>query len=347
MTLPDPEVDALYFDGRSSRARAVRLSLVDGELLLRGEGVERREALTVLRLSEPLGGSPRLISFPDGAHCEVSDDAVFRGLLAQSGHRDAAVVRWQFSRTAVLASLIALAACLVLVHEWLLPKLARQVAEGVPEALSLRLSDDTLAVLDVNVFTPSSLPAARQQALTARVLALAQPDAPAVRPQLVFRRGGRMGANALALPSGLIVVTDELVALARNDDEILGVLAHEIGHVSQRHGLRLAVESSAIGLFAAWYLGDVSTLLAGGPAALSQAHYSRRFEREADEFAVRLMSANGVSPAALANMLERMEAPTGVVQGAAPQGSTPHPAPRDYFSTHPLTEERIRYLRGP
>ncbi|MCK6392277.1 M48 family metallopeptidase [Zoogloea sp.] len=347
MNSPDLEVDALYFDGRSSRARAVRLSLADGELVLRGEGLERREALKALRLSEPLGRSPRLITFPDGAHCEVPDDATFRGLLARSGHRDASVVRWQFSRTAVLASLVVLVACLVLAHEWLLPRLAGRVAEGVPEALTERLSDEALAMLDVNVLTQSRLPAARQQALTERVLTLAQPDVPTVRPQLVFRRGGRMGANALALPSGLIVVTDELVALARNDEEILGVLAHEIGHVSRRHGLRLAIESSAIGLFAAWYLGDLSTLMAGVPAALAQAHYSRRFEREADEFAARLMGANGISPGVLANILERMEAPAAAGQGGRPEGAEPRPAPSDYFSTHPLTEERIRYLRGP
>lgn len=347
MSSPEPEVDALYFDGRSSRVRAVRLSLAEGQLVLRGEGLERREALAVLRLSEPLGRSPRLITFPDGAHCEVPDDAVFRGLLARSGYRDASVVRWQFSRTAVLASLAALAACLVLAHQWLLPQLARRVAEGVPEALTARLSDEALAMLDVNVFTPSRLPVARQQALTERVLALGQPDTPTVRPHLVFRRGGLMGANALALPSGLIVVTDELVALARSDDEILGVLAHEIGHVSQRHGLRLAIESSAVGLFAAWYLGDLSTLMAGVPAALAQAHYSRRFEREADESAARLMGANGISPAALANILERMEVPADVGRGGGPEGVKPHPAPAGYFSTHPLTEERIRYLRGP
>ncbi|MDD2988722.1 MAG: M48 family metallopeptidase [Zoogloea sp.] len=346
MTSPDQGVDALYFDGRSSRARAVKLSLADGELVLRGEDVERHVALAVLRLSEPLGRAPRLITFPDGAHCELPDDDVFRGLLLESGQRNAAVVRWQFSRTAVLVSLLVLVAGLWAVHEWLLPQLARRLAEGVPEALTERLSDETLEMLDVNVFSPSSLPAARQQALTKRVLALAQPDAPAVRPQLAFRRGGRMGANALALPSGLIVVTDELVMLARNDEEILGVLAHELGHVSRRHGLRLAIESSAIGLFAAWYIGDVSALMAGVPAALSQARYSRRFEREADTFAARLMGANGISPAALANILERMEMPASVGQEGGSEAAKPRRTPSDYFSTHPLTEERIRYLRG-
>ena len=346
MESPDPAVSALYFNGRSSRASPVSLSVANGELVLRGDDVERRDALAELRLSEPLGRSPRLISFPDGAHCEVPDDASFRVMLARSGHRDAHVVRWQFAPTAVLASLVALAACLVLAHEWLLPRVARQVVARVPAELAKRVSDETIAMLDANVFGPSQLPLARQQALSARLANLKQADGPVVLPQLLFRHGRSMGANALALPSGLIVVTDELVALARNDEEILGVLAHEMGHVSQRHGLRLAIESSAVGVFAAWYIGDVSALLAGVPAALSQARYSRRFEREADDHAARLMTDNGMSAGHLADILERMEAPAGAGQGADRDGVASASSPTDYFSTHPLTDERIRHLRA-
>lgn len=345
METPDRTVAALYFDGRSSRACPVMLSVADGELVLCGEYVERRDALAVLRLSEPLGRSPRLITFPDGAHCEVPDDASFRAMLARSGHRDAPVVRWQFSPTAVLASLAALAACLVWAHEWLLPRVAWQLAESVPAELVRRVSDDTLAMLDANVFGPSQLPTARQQALSVRLAALKQADGAVVHPQLLFRHGRRMGANAVALPSGLIVVTDELVALAHNDEEILGVLAHEIGHVSQRHGLRLVIESSAVGLFAAWYIGDVSALLTGVPAALSQARYSRGFEREADEHAARLMKDNGMSAGRLADILERMEAPAGTGQGSGRDGAASTSSPTDYFSTHPHTDERIRHLR--
>ena len=49
--------------------------------------------------------------------------------------------------------------------------------------------------------------------------------------QLEFRHGGYIDANAFALPSGIIVMTDELVELAKSDDELISVLAHEIGHV--------------------------------------------------------------------------------------------------------------------
>ena len=54
---------------------------------------------------------------------------------------------------------------------------------------------------------------------------------------LLFRDGGKFGANAFALPSGKIIVTDQLASLL-NDEQIVGVLAHELGHVVYRHGMR-------------------------------------------------------------------------------------------------------------
>ena len=57
---------------------------------------------------------------------------------------------------------------------------------------------------------------------------------------------------------GTVLVTDELVELAKNDDEIISVLAHEIGHLQRRHALRMALESSAIAVLASAYLGDVT-----------------------------------------------------------------------------------------
>ena len=66
---------------------------------------------------------------------------------------------------------------------------------------------------------------------TAAFKKLAFPEATRQPYTLVFRKSDAIGANAMALPSGTIVVTDGLVTLAEDDREILGVLAHEAGHV--------------------------------------------------------------------------------------------------------------------
>ena len=134
-------------------------------------------------------------------------------------------------------------------------------------------------------------------------------------------------------------MTDELVALAKDDKEIYGVLSHELGHLEKRHSLRQLLQSTVVGLVVSWYIGDVSSLLASAPAAILEARYSRDFEREADSFGAAMMRANGLSPGYLANMLERLE------QAHRGDEKTTKNESNDYFSTHPGTQERIRVLR--
>lgn len=336
------EVPAAYYDGSSSRCRAVRLSMAAGRFHVCGEGVEREGALETLRVSERLGSAPRVITFADGAHCEVHDLAGLGQLLEAGGHGESCVVRWQFSGRAMLLSLLALVLLILAGHEWLVPWMARQAAEQVPRALVEKLSEDSLKTLDEAVLKPSLLPASRQEALARRFSALQPPDAGPFAVRFEFRSAGPLGANAFALPSGIILVTDELIASADDDEEILGVLAHEFGHVQARHGLRLMMEGSIVGLVTAWYIGDVSAVLAGLPAALSRARYSRAFEREADDFAARMLRGNGISPARLADILERMEASRN---GKPPDEGRSGASPADYFSSHPLSAERIQRLR--
>ena len=86
-----------------------------------------------------------------------------------------------------------------------------------------------------------------------------------------------MGANAFALPNGTIVVTDDLVKLAEHDDELVAVLAHEIGHVVSRHALRRVLQDSGVMLLVAGITGDIvsiSSLAAALPTLLIEAKYS-------------------------------------------------------------------------
>ena len=71
-------VDANYFDGRTSRVHAVRLSVHENTLALEGDGIVRREALADIRVSEPLMHAPRILTFSDSAFCEVADNAASR-----------------------------------------------------------------------------------------------------------------------------------------------------------------------------------------------------------------------------------------------------------------------------
>lgn len=334
-----PLLQADYYDGRSARAHRVTLTLEGGRLHVAGDGVSRDDGVAELRVSEPMGLAPRLIKFADGAHCQVMDHAGLAALLAQGGHQDGLVVRLQHRWPWALAAIVFTVGVFFAGYRWGLPAASEWLAYRVPESLLVRLGDGTLNALDQAMFAPSRLPPDRQARLAERFDRLAVSDGAKPAHRLVFRHSPRIGANALALPDGTIVMTDELVKLAGEDGEVVAVLAHELGHLDRRHSLRMLIQSSIVGLVVAWYLGDVSSVAAGLPTLLLEAGYSREHEREADDYAARLLAYNGLSPLLLADMLEKLEAAHR--EGAAKEDGEG----LDYFSSHPATRERIDRLR--
>jgi predicted Zn-dependent protease len=182
---------------------------------------------------------------------------------------------------------------------------------------------------------PSGLLPARQKEIAALLRRAGEAAGAPDRFTLQMRDGGPIGANAFALPDGTIIVTDQLVQLAEQDEEILAVLAHEVGHVEGRHGMQRIAQSTALGMLLTLVTGDVSQVAAvvsALPAMLIEAGYSRDFEREADARAVSLLNAMGVPPSHLARFLERMQAKLGKESGPS------------WLASHPPTKERMQAI---
>jgi Zn-dependent protease with chaperone function len=247
------------------------------------------------------------------------------------------VSQWEGGLSWVVAGGVVVVAILVLAYIYAIPIAARIVADRMPAALTDRLGDEVLAILDRQVFSPSALSERRQRELVSAFGRLRSPEGESTRHQIQFRKSDALGANALALPSGTIVATDALVELARDDREILGVLAHEAGHVVHRHGLRNVLQESIIGLVVAWFIGDISAIAAAAPAALLQANYSRALEAEADQYAARVLKTNGIPVRYLGDILQRLDAKSGNEKTSSAF---------KYLSTHPATSERLEQLEG-
>lgn len=336
-------IAAQYFDTRSSRAHPVVLTVRDGQAILHdADGEElRRAPLSSLRVSERIKRGPRLVTFDDGAYCEITDHATFDAMLAATGFREGWVSRAQNSWRLAVLSLAGLVVFVVVSYYYLLPWTAAAVARTIPASVEAQLGRATLDSLDKGLVTSSTLPAAEQQRIRDNFAALRRPDDAGHDYQIVFRHGNRIGANALALPGGTIVVTDELVKLVGTGAGMMGVLAHEAGHVTQRHGLQQVFQASVVGALAAYLFGDISSVLATVPAAMVSMRYSREHEREADAFAVEVMRNNRLPVSAFADALQQLEdAHGGSRQAARDDDEEP-----GFFSTHPLTRERIEAIR--
>jgi predicted Zn-dependent protease len=331
-------ITAVYFDGRQARRHEVTLSVVGDVLLLQGDGIERRELLSTLNIPPPLGNTSRLILFADGARCEIADSQGFAALLPQ------AAASWlsgmENSWLYAMAALLITVGLVAVAYLWGLPYAAKEVADKLPDYVLVQMDNQFFASLDQAVLKPTELSPDRRQSLGRRLQSMSLPPG-GIRPNRIeFRSSPDLGANAFALPGGSVVVLDQLLELADNDEQVIAVLAHEMGHVSQRHALRQMLQASVVGLAMTWYIGDFSSLLAAAPTALLQTRYSRDLERTADAFAADMLRINGIPASCLADILQKLE------DSHRPGKPEKAEAAIDYLSTHPNTEERINSLRG-
>jgi predicted Zn-dependent protease len=142
--------------------------------------------------------------------------------------------------------------------------------------------------------------------------------------------------NAFALPGGYVYITRGLLALANDEAEVAGVLAHEIGHVAARHAA--ARQGQAV-------IASLPAIFTGGGAAASAAGqnylqgYTRDQEYQADLLGVRYMSRANYDPLGMANFLRQLQADNRL--DATIAGKPELADQNNIMTTHPRTADRI------
>lgn len=342
---------AEYYDGLSARAKTVKAAVSGDRLQINVEGTLLSYSLSDVDLQAKLGTAKRLVDLPDGARLEADNlDELEAAIPSKSAGFWRALHYLENNLGWVLVSLLAtvFAGWMFLQHG--VPKLAEYVAKATPPSMEARLGEQVLKGLDhkFGYFSPSQTKKDRQAKLSLGLKTLCQSNE-CPKYKLHFRDGGLIGANAFALPGGIMVVTDGLVKLAKSDNEIIAVLAHELGHVKQRHAFRQSIQGTLSGLILAAITGDVSAVGSGLPAALMQMRYSRQHELEADRFALAALQKACVPPRAFAEILFRLQNQHLELSDEKGNGkkekrkAAGHYDPvSDMLSTHPNTIERIK-----
>jgi len=338
-----PELQAQYFDGLQAQAHPVRLRLHGGQLHIVGDGLHRSVPAGQVRWPERQRHGVRQAYLPGHGLISCDDSAAWDAWAAASGLRPHRLQPWLQSWRGALLATAALVSLLLAVWHWGLPLAAQGVAAVLPPAVEAQLGEAAFQQIEQRFLQPSALPPERQAALRQRLdHALTRwPGGTAPAHTLHFRaskpRGG-LGPNALALPGGTVVVTDELVTLLEGHDAVLvGVLGHELGHLQHRHGVRALVQAGLLAGLSSVLLGDVSQVLAAVPVLLGQAAYSRQAEVEADACAARLLRANGTDPQVMALLFQRLRSPR-------PGANDAHSDLPIGLASHPPDDERIRRM---
>lgn len=335
-----------YFDGQQARAQPVRVRLDGRTLHIEGEGLRRDVDIDRIDWPERQRHGQRVAHLQEGGALHCADSVAWDRFVRRLPHRESWIVRVQQSWRATLAAVLALIAVAVGGYLWGVPALARGVLAGLPPSVDAAVGEVVLQSIEGQWLAPSRLAPSEQARIAAafeRAVARAFPDA-STRPAYALRfHASTIGPNAFALPGGSIVLTDELVQLVPGrDDVLLGVLAHELGHVRQRHGMKMLVQVSLLGAATGIALGDFSAVLAGAPALLGQMAYSRDAEREADRESVQLLRANGLSPAVMVVFFEQARAWRDSEAGRK-KGADFDPGIA--LASHPADDERIAFFR--
>jgi Zn-dependent protease with chaperone function len=231
-----------------------------------------------------------------------------------------------------LVAFSSVAAAVWLLSGWTINFLVRQV----PISWEIELADSAYEEIEENI-KPVDDPRLKAvlRALTDRLAAVLPNNKYQFQLQII----DEPTPNAFALPGGRILVTTGLFAAADRPEEIAGVLAHEIAHVTRRHGLRQIITTAGSYYVLKVFISDERgflSLISHGSQLLVRQSFSRELEREADEAGWHYLAAANIDPRGLADFLRKLMADrlTRKLEQS----------PLQFLSSHPPTTERIEHL---
>jgi Zn-dependent protease with chaperone function len=335
--LVEPEAaapEAIYLDGRVNRKRRVRLNFgpaleiyEDGALLAAWPyaDVRRRDGAPDGLLSIRAVGAPEL------ARLETRDAALMEQITAhcrllegdrrEKPHSMLKIVGWSLAATASILGLI-----------WFgVPLAADRIAPLIPLAWEKRFGE-AVEKQALDMFSGKECKAPKGLAALEKFSARLQAAATLRLPASIHAIASKV-PNAFALPGGKVFLLDGLLEKAQSQDEMLGVLAHELGHVENRDHLRRIVADGGTAYLVGLLFGDVTgggALIFASKTLLSAAN-SRDAEAAADAFAAKTLAKLGRPAKPMGELLLR-------VTGKEADG---------FFTIlhdHPLSEDRLAKL---
>ncbi|MEC7119778.1 MAG: M48 family metallopeptidase [Pseudomonadota bacterium] len=343
MMQPDSMV-VRFYDGQRAAAREALLYPADAGVAVVVDGQRTVFRHADMLLIGAVGQIKPAIELPHEARIEFLQTDLPTWVLPKAAQRQHHLWRLERSPLLIVCSVLLVIGFVWGLTQYGVPIMAKSVATHLPAQTLSRLGDQAQAQLE-EMTEPSTLIPLRQQQLRALYAQYLDPEQ---AEQMIFRQGKGLGANAFALPNGRIVLTDELVDLAKNDYELLAVMAHEQGHVALRHSLQQAISGLSISLMIAWMTGDSSDLLIGVPTAILALNYSRDFEREADQYAMQQLQQANVSVQYLADFLKRLAAEHAEAESAesTEENSRIWQRAGRLLQSHPATDERVAAIEA-
>ena len=328
------KISAKLYDGNSSVEHNVIVEFTQDKRI-KIEAFSIDEPLSQVKISTRLGNTPRLIEFKNGIRCKCANNDKIDEILDNLGANNSSIHKLESSWKLATISLVLIVGFVVFMLTAGADTTANFLAKKLPPSTLDSASKITLEQLDKSYLHKSNLSSEKKAQILKLFKKLSNNDP---HYKLHFRSSPKMGPNAFALPSGDIVLIDELVFLDKDPNlyGVLGVLAHEKGHYVYKHGLKGLIKGTIATAVISYITGDVTFVATALPTALITTKYSREYETQADSYAKSELKRLHISSKPLANIFIEMEKYYKKKYG---NSSTPN-----WLSTHPVTQKRIEFF---
>lgn len=351
------EIFGKYQEGFSSKQEDAKLTINEDSYILHLQGsVSSKGDISELDVSDRLGRTLRKVHKGEEWVFSCNDDRVDvivrHPTYTQSRmHKMESSWRWVVSGIVV----IGLFSYMFVAHG--IPYVSEKIAYSLPLETNQVIAKDALKVMDRYMLSKSSLSKKRQEEI---VKHFDREIKPFIKEEHLdikihfrdWKMWGSSVANAFALPSGDVVLTDKFVNMTKNSDELDAVLLHEIGHVVHRDTLKSTIESTFIATVVAMAMGDASGFgdaVSGIGSAMIQSKYSRENESKADIYAFDKMLLIGINPHSFSTILDRITHDSPLKKRRKHTKNKKNRKTDDendgimgYFSSHPYTKDRIK-----
>ena len=329
-----------FFEPLSSGNQPSVLLVEHGEIR-----IDRNDGATIRNLHIESIQGPDNIHFKCGSYFQ-SEESLPAEFKRQFRSRLQRTISWlekfTFSKAIVITLLLITA---IVAYRFAFSTIGSGIAVLFPDRWEEAIGTNSYQSVQLFALSESGVPVDYQDEIRLRAQDIAQ-KAELSRPtEIIFHDSDWFGPNAFAFPGGPIVVTDELVELLSNDEELLAVIAHEFAHVEDRHSLKQVIEIIGISALAYLLFGaddsvieEISAVLINGWAFKN----SRNFEQEADLAALQYLQASDIDQLHFVNAITKL---TNYMCGLA--SDSPLSCNDDvvnWISTHPSGTQRIEYL---
>jgi len=349
---PGKTITAKFADGRTAKVREVALDFAHDALEIRqaGETLERWPYREIALVEERFGDAPMRLRRGDRAgRLTIEHAGLIRALVERAPHLSGRLRHTfslgGFTKWGIAVGGTALAVYLLIAE---MPAIAARIVplkweEALGEAVVKQVTFIFARKSKVCEAGPGNAALERLRVrLTGKLKS---------RYRFKLRVIDHPMVNAFAAPGGYVIVMRGLIDKAASPDEVAGVLAHEIGHVVERHSTEALFRSLGFNLIVATLVGNTTSMgsaVAEVGTSLASLSFSRSAERQADRIGVKLLNDADISGTGLAGFFGRIAAQQGG-KNAAKKGEAKPKAGSGiwgYLSTHPPSADRAQRIKA-